>query len=184
MKRTSDTPKNFYYFYRPRPASFYWFSFFDARQARAAQRALRRAHTPNCPATLASLVQRHGLATQLRVSSRVFSFSPWHTTSSSALVATASAAENLLPPASYLFSRKAANFAWSAALPAAFDAYSMPLAALFLPRPPPRLPPPRPRPLKMAPRPPRPLSLQAKRLTRPLVAEDASQVTDLWSWQL
>jgi hypothetical protein len=71
-------------------------------------------------------------------------FSPSHTTSSSALVATASAAANLLPPAPYLFSRKAANLAWPAAVSAAFD------AALFLPRPPPRLPPPRPRPLKMA----------------------------------
>ena len=43
-------------------------------------------------------------------SSRVFS--PSHTSSSSALVATASAAANLLPPAPYLFT---ANLAWSAA---------------------------------------------------------------------
>ena len=84
------------------------------------------------------LVQRHGLATRSAASRSSRVFSPSHTTSSSALVATASAAANLLPPGPYLFSRKAANLAWSAAL--FFD------AAFFLPRPPPWLPPPPPRP--------------------------------------
>ena len=102
-------------------------------------------YTPRIPPKLssdtASFVQRHGLATQLRVALLARLLPLAHDLLSSALVATTasapgSAAANLLAPAPYLFSRKAANLAWSAAL--FFD------AAFFLPRPPPRLPPPRP----------------------------------------
>ena len=100
----------------------------------------------------------------------LYVFSPSHTTSSSVLVAaSAASAANLLPPGPYCFSRKAAN----AALSAAFCqvAVGCLCCRTLLPRPPPQLPPPRPRPLKMAPRPPR----------RATPAQPTSQATDLWS---